>query len=539
MIYDRRQLILGGGTALAAGVMSMKFAGAQTQSNGASNIVVETTSGKVRGTRAADVCSFLGVPYGSAKRFMPPKAPNPWSGIRDAVALGPRAPQFEVPPGALPPSMAGLVSFAHEPTSEDCLVLNVWTPNPDNRKRPVMVWFHGGGFAVGSGQEPDYHGANLARKNDVVVVTVNHRINVFGFCYLARTAGPEFAESGNVGMLDLVQSLTWARDNISHFGGDPANVTIFGQSGGGAKVSVMLAMPSAKGLYHKAIIMSGPGVRVKEPDQAEANTNKLLTALGLGKKDIDQLLALPMQELIKATGMPLAGAGMGIDFSPVTDGVVLPSQPFDPVAPEVSATIPIIIGHTRDEMAMMMVPDIVANKLTDAELAQRVEGIAQGRSHEILTAYRQLRPEATPIQIWADVVSDRGMGAGTILLADRKVKQARAPLFMYLVTYEVPALGGALRASHGEDMALVFDNVGGAAGLHGTGPRAQQMADMMSRAWVAFARAGKPDHRGIPHWPRYTLERRETLIFDIPPRVANDPQARERALWAGAWSPVM
>jgi para-nitrobenzyl esterase len=216
----------------------------------------------------------------------------------------------------------------------------------------------------------------------------------------------------------------------------------------------------------------------------------------------------------------------------VVDGVVLPSHPFDPAAPEVSASVPIIIGHTRDEMAMMMVPEILDNKLTEATLTPRVEGIAKGRSQEIIAAYKELRPNATPIQIWADVVTDHGMGEGTVTIAERKVKQGRAPLFMYLVTYEVPAHNGALRASHGEDMALVFDNVAGAAGLHGTGPRPQQMADMMSRAWAAFARTGNPDHRAIPHWPVYTLEKRETLLFNIPPRIANDPQARERMLWA-------
>lgn len=529
MRQDRRNVVRGM-AALAAGGIPLKVLGAGS-GEGGDPVVVETEAGKLRGVHSAEVSSFLGIPYGSAKRFMPPGPAPAWSGVREAVAFGPRCPQFEPPPGAMPASMINLVTFAHDPMSEDCLVLNVWTPKANHKKRPVMVWFHGGGFAVGSGQEPDYHGANLARKNEVVVVTVNHRINVFGFCYLGNIAGPDFAASGNVGMLDLVQALKWVRNNIGRFGGDAGNVTIFGQSGGGAKVSVMLAMPSAKGLFHKAIIMSGPGVRMTERDKAEESTHKLMTSLGLGNADIAKLQSLPKQDLIKATGMPLAGAGMGINFSPVVDGVVLPSHPFDPVAPEVSAGVPIIIGHTRDEMAMMMVPEIVSNKLTDAELTQRVEGLAKGRSAELVAAYKELRPSATPIQIWADIVTDHGMGEGTVTLAERKVKQGRAPLFMYLVTYEVPANNGALRASHGEDMALVFDNVAGATGLHGTGPRPQQMADMMSRAWAAFARTGNPDHGGIPHWPVYTLEKRETLLFNIPPRVADDPQAKERMLW--------
>jgi para-nitrobenzyl esterase len=329
-----------------------------------------------------------------------------------------------------------------------------------------------------------------------------------------------------------VQALKWVKQNIGQFGGDPSNVTIFGQSGGGFKVSVMLAMPSARGLFHKAIIMSGPGVRMTERSDAQASTEKLLAALRLGKGDIDRLRTLPMAELIKAAGMPLAGPGMGISFSPVVDGIVLPSHPFDPVAPDMSATIPIVIGHTRDEMGMMMVPDLVADKLTEAELLERVEGFAPGRSAAIVATYKQMRGRTTPIQIWADVVTDHGFGADTVRLAERAVKRGGAPVYMYLVTYEVPALNGVLRASHGKDMALVFDNVDGARGLHGPGPRPQQMADMMSHAWAAFARSGKPDHPGIPSWPAYTLGGRETMIFDLPAHVADDPQATERSLWS-------
>jgi para-nitrobenzyl esterase len=334
MRLDRRNVMMGA-AALAASAMPLKCLKATGVEAGGESVIVDTASGNLRGTQLPGISSFLGVPYGSAKRFMPPEPAASWNGVRDAVAFGPRAPQFEPPPGAMPASMMNLVTFAHEPMSEDCLVLNVWTPKADGKKRSVMVWFHGGGFAVGSGQEPDYYGANLARKNDVVVVTVNHRINVFGFCYLARVGGQDFQSSGNVGMLDLVEALKWVKGNIGRFGGDPANVTIFGQSGGGAKVSVMLAMPSAKGLFHKAIIMSGPGVRMTERKDAEANTDKLLAAMALGNTDVAKLQALPMQDLIKATGMPMAGAGMGINFSPVVDGVVLPSHPFDPVAPEV------------------------------------------------------------------------------------------------------------------------------------------------------------------------------------------------------------
>jgi para-nitrobenzyl esterase len=525
MKQDRRTVILGAAAmAASAGLVGTARAAAGPV------LVVETSAGKVRGARAGGVSSFLGIPYGKAQRFRPPEPASPWTGVREALAFGPRAPQPTTDPSMMPPAMKGWARFATEPVSEDCLVLNVWTPAADGSKRPVMVYFHGGGWAVGSGQEPDYNGANLARKSDVVVVTVNHRLNSFGYCYLGHLSA-KYAQSGNAGMLDLVEALKWVRDNIGRFGGDPGNVTIFGQSGGGSKVSAMLAMPAGKGLFHKAIIMSGPGVRMMERAQAEANANMLMTKLGLGPNDVDKLAAAPMEAVIRATGQPLAGPGMGIAFQPVVDGLALPSHPFDPAAPQVAATIPLMIGHTRDEMAGLLIMEIAANTLTDAQLAQRVEGVAKGRSQEVVAAYKQPRPGATPIQIWADVLTDRSMGAGSVTIASRKVQQGAAPVFMYLVTWETPFLGGAVRAGHGEDTPLVFQNVEVARSMVGEGPGPQRIADEMSSAFAAFARSGRPDHKGIPHWAPYTLEKRETMIFDIPPRLANDPQKRERELW--------
>jgi para-nitrobenzyl esterase len=512
--------------------MSARLMGT-ARAQGNEPVVVETTAGKVRGARTGGVSGFLGIPYGKSQRFLPPELAASWTGVRDALAFGPRAPQPTVSPDMLPPAMKGWARFATEPVNEDCLVLNVWTPAADVGKRPVMVYFHGGGWAVGSGQEPDYHGANLSRKFDVVVVTVNHRLNSFGYCYLGHLDA-KYAQSGNAGMLDLVQALRWVKDNIAAFGGDPGNVTIFGQSGGGSKVSAILAMPAAKGLFHKAIIMSGPGVKMMERSQAEQNAGKLLAKLGLGPNDVDKLAAAPMEDVIRATGQPMAGPGMGIAFQPVVDGIALPSHPFDPVAPAVSATIPLMIGHTRDEMAGLLIPEIAANKLTEAELAQRIETVAKGRSQELIAAYKQLRPSATPIQIWADVLTDRSMGAGSVTVASRKAQQGSALVFMYLVTWETPFLGGAVRAGHGEDVPLVFQNVEEARGMVGEGPGPQRIADEMSPAFAAFARTGRPDHRGIPHWAPYTLAKRETMIFDVLPRLANDPQARERELWVQA-----
>lgn len=524
MKTTRRHVIAGSGVLAAGALLSSSPAWAEDR-------VVDTTGGKVRGTRKPDLSEFLGIPYGRAERFMAPAAPEPWAGVRGATKFGTRAPQMVIPAGALPPVIAGFARFSYDPIGEDCLVLNVWTPAADSRKRPVMVWLHGGGWAVGSGQEPDYHGGNLARKNDVVVVTINHRLNGFGYCYLGHLGDSRFAGSGNAGALDMVRALEWVRDNIAQFGGDPENVTIFGQSGGGAKVSVVLAMPAAKGLFHKAIIMSGPGVRMTDRTTAEETANRLMQRLNLGKGDIEKLRAVPMADLLKAIGNPLGGEA-GLDFQPVVDGGALPAHPFDPDAPQVSADIPLIIGATRDEMTTLMAIEVTANKLTEAELAKRIEGLAPGRSQQIVAAYKAMRPGATPAFIWADVMTDRWTLVGSDTLADRKLARGRAPVWRYLVTWQMPYLNGIFGAAHGEDMALVFDNVDVARSSLGTGSEPQRMADAMSRAFVAFARSGKPDHAGIPKWDSYTTGKRETLIFDVPTRMVEDPQAIERQLWA-------
>jgi para-nitrobenzyl esterase len=528
MDQSRRNVMIGG---VAAALLPMTLMGGSALAEDAKPVLVETSAGKLTGAQASGVCSFLGIPYGTARRFMAPEAAAPWTGVRDALAFGARAPQLDSHP--IPPSLAGLFRFASGPLSEDCLVLNVWTPKADTGKRPVMVWLHGGGYALGSGQEPDYVGANLARRNDVVVVTLNHRLNVFGYCDLASVGGPELAQSGNAGLLDIVLALGWVRDNIGRFGGDAGNVTIFGQSGGGSKVAMLMAMPVAKGLFHRAIIMSNPEVRATEPAEAEENTGKLMAALGLGKSDIDKLRAAPMEKLVEAVGNPLAGHG--INFSPVVDGAVLPSHPFDPAAPEVSASVPVLVGHTRDEMALMLMGDILANKMTDTDLAERVAALAgEARGPEVVATYKALYPKATPAQLLADIVTDHGMGLTATLIAERKARQGRARVHAYLVTWESPAVGGVLRAMHGVDVPLVFDNVDEARGLLGPGPAPQQMADAMSRAWVAFARSGNPDHPGIPKWPAFTLEKRETFVFDLPPRLADDPQAKQRQMWSAA-----
>jgi para-nitrobenzyl esterase len=329
--------------------------------------VVDTASGKIRGAAVGGIKAFKGIPYGAStagtNRFMPPHKPAPWGGVREAVDWAGHAPQAffgrrrpEVSHLAPPPDTV--------PVSEDCLTLNLWTPGLDAGKRPVMVWFHGGAFSYGSANTPRTAGANLARRGDVVVVTVNHRLNVFGFLDLSEIGGAEFVHSGNVGVLDLVAALEWVRENVARFGGDPGNVTIFGQSGGGGKVSALLAMPAAKGLFQRAIVMSGAGIRMAEHDRATKLAEAVLGEVGLKANQLDKLQAVPFERLIAAiepAQKKLAPVGFRLldryGFGPVVDGHDLPRHPFDPTAPDLSDDVPVMVGGTRDENALFLAPD--------------------------------------------------------------------------------------------------------------------------------------------------------------------------------------
>jgi para-nitrobenzyl esterase len=493
------------------------------------DLIVQTKQGKLEGQTSKSSYSFLGIHYGAdtggQNRFLPPQPVQSWSGVRKADQMGNRCPQ---PVINMPGEMGTVLSFSDLPTSEDCLVLNVWTPHVhDHAKRAVMVWLHGGGFFLGSGGDKYYEGSNLAGKNDVVVVTLNHRLAVFGYLYLGNEAGPAYADSQLVGMLDIVQALQWVKDNIAQFGGDPHNVTIFGQSGGGSKVSALTAMPSAQGLFQKGIIESGAAVHLGSIADATVTRDKVLANLGLKSVDMDKLRSVSTQDLMTAG----AKAGL-LAFFPAVDGKILPTHPFDPVASPLSAKVPIMVGSTKDEATNVFLTDPTWQTMTDADLVKRVSAsVGPELAPKVIEMYRSSAPTDKPMHLWTSIVTDQMFTRSSVLLAERKVEQHAAPVYMYKINWNSPVLGGKLRAPHAVELPFVFDNVDVSAGLVGAGPTQNQMAEMMSRTFAAFARTGNPNVKGYPHWPAYTLEKRETFIYDVPPQVVSDPNSTYRVFW--------
>jgi para-nitrobenzyl esterase len=507
---------------LGASLAATALAGTSARAKSAAPIA-ETRYGKVKGYWRNGIACFKGVRYGAdtaPRRFLPALTPKPWAGVAETLDYGPAAPQ----------------SHNGEKQSEDCLVLNVWTPGlRDGKKRPVMFYIHGGAYSEGSGSSPLYDGVNLARRGDAVVVTVNHRLNIFGYLSLARFDA-HYPDSGNIGQIDLVMALQWVRDNIAAFGGDPNCVFAFGQSGGGAKIATMMAMPAARGLFHRATTMSGNQVTACGPLHAMKRTEAFLKQLGLTPKDIGMLRTMPVARLLPgmAAPDPIAEYKAGVYFGPVLDDRNLHRHPFYPDAPAQSLDIPMMIGNTHDETRLLIGAksekyfhlqweDLPA--LLEANLRLDIS------PERVVKEYRRFYPHYSPSDVFFAATTAGRSWRGAII-EDEMRAQSRSPAYAYQVDWGSPLDGGKWRAPHSIDIALAFANTAADHQLTGDGPGARAMAAIVSDTFLAFARTGIPNNKAVPHWTPYSMARRETMIFDLPPRMENDPRGVERKLFA-------
>lgn len=519
----------------AEGYPAVASVAGDTVSTSNTEPVVEIVTGKVRGYVRKGIFTFKGIPYADttagANRFMPPQKAKPWSGLRSSMQFGNVCPQ---------PARAGwhndedawMFSWDDGVPGEDCLHVNLWTPGiNDGKKRPVMVWLHGGGYTAGSGQELlSYDGENLARRGDVVVVTLNHRLNVFGFLNLSKY-GSKYEDSANVGMLDIVAALEWVRDNIAGFGGDPNLVTIFGQSGGGGKVTALMAMPSANGLFDRAIVESGSLLYGATEEQSQKLTDALLAKLGLDASSIDKLQQIPVEQLeaaaVAATAHPAPASGI-IDFrhigallgwAPVVDGKVLPRQPFEPDAPAQSAHIPLLVGTTLNEFVTATNhPEYM--QMTDDLLKSRVKGAFGDKADSIIAAAKSVYPNAIPFELWS-VIAVSGVRASALTQARLKSAQGGAPAYCYQFAWQTPVLSGRPMAFHCSEIAFAFDNTDRCENMTGGGAVARELAAKVSEAWIHFARSGDPNHPGLPHWTPLTAETNATMVFDTECELRN------------------
>jgi para-nitrobenzyl esterase len=502
--------------------------------------IAETATGKVRGYIRNGIYTYKGIPYGETTegsgRFQPLQKAKPWTGVRSSMQYGRVCPQG--PRGTWNEDEESWI-FCYDDgvQGEDCLRVNLWTPGiHDNKKRPVMVWLHGGGFVSGSSQEHrSYDGERLSRRGDVVVVSLNHRLGPLGFLNLAPYS-EKYASSAHLGMLDIIMALQWVRDNIANFGGDPDNVTIFGQSGGGGKVGTLMAMPAAKGLFHRAIVQSGSFLRAVVPERSAILTLAMLDELNLSRSQLDQLQTVPLRKLIEAGDAALLkthphaplvwsrGADM-LGWGPVVDGKLLPHHPFDPTAPAISTQVPMLIGTTLNEFTTSLNhPE--RELMTEAEVKRQLADMYGNNPEHIIEVFRDSHPGAKPFDIFSLAMTAQ-VRQGAVIQAGLKAAQG-TPAYLYWFTWKTPVLDGRPRSIHCIDLPFCFDNTDRSENLTGGGPGPRALAANVSEAWIQFARSGNPNHASIPNWTAFSAESCPTMIFDTECKLQNNPDREER-----------
>ncbi len=523
-----RRLVVASGLSMASAMMLAGNAQSQELFP-----VVETANGKLRGLWTGGVAVFKGVSYGAPtdgkNRFMPPQPVRKWRGVKDALSYGDVSPQI---PGNRRHVYGDLIAFDRQPSGpgEDCLRLNVWSPSLDQTARkPVIVVLHGGGFYGGSGNSFGMDGENMSRFGDSVVISVNHRLGAFGYAHLAGWGDDRFDQSGAAGMMDIVAALKWVNENVDRFGGDPGRVLVYGQSGGGAKTSVLLGMPSAKGLFHRAGVMSGSKLTVMSREDGEETASRLLAHLDIPTNKAHRLQKVPFTTLLEAqAALEAADRAKGEaprSFGPVMDGDAIPAHPFEPGAPEVSHDVPMVISTALDERTYRM----VNFDLDEAGLLAFIEKRAGDRASEALALYREEDPDASPFILQARVDTDLGFRKGAFTQAERKAAAGGAPVWSYLWTWPSPAYGGRYGAVHGIDVGLSLHSVRG--GLTDSNADSRLMADRIASTWAAFAATGDPNNAKLPDWTPYDQEKRATMVFDTQTRLELDPRADIRAFW--------
>ena len=528
MPLQRRQLLAGfGGALLLPSVAIGAAAGAP---------IVESSDGKLAGVRSGRSLAFRGIPYaaptGSRNRFMAPQPVERWAGVRQATEVGNRCPQIAAIEFNIrsPGNWFGWYADT-SPTGEDCCRLNVFTPGlGSHARRPVMVYLHGGGFRTGGGSSPSLNGTPLAEYGDVVVVTLNHRLNVFGYVNLGH-ADPAFADAANAGQLDIVAALRWVHENIAAFGGDPNNVLIFGQSGGGSKIVALMAMPAAKGLFHKAINMSGSsGYGIGPAEERAALTEEYLRQLGVGPHNVRALQDMPPERLLDAHRKAAAQLHTD-DFRPSVDGRHIPYPLLSPEGLAVHADVPLMMGSTRTEATAWLGGDPRNLAATMADVTARVARqfeVGEAESGAIVAAYRDEDPRRSPYDILVAIASDTVMRVRMLVGAEPKIAAKRAPVHVYSFEWNVPADGGVWGSPHTCDIPFAFRTIDTARGMTLGGPAPQRVSDHYAAAFVAFARTSDPHARGETPWPRYDLAKRTTMLVNAECRTADDYHATTR-----------